>query len=263
MSNSDDERLSAADARDDSAERRDIVGDRRDRASENADDRATWRDQLSEERDRAAGRRESGNTLAFDRAFAKSDRDASARDRINAERDRRAALDDRSVSKANREVSAAEREVACIDVLTGAYLRRAGILELEREMDRSRRTERPLVLAFVDIDGLKVINDTEGHAAGDFVLQVVAYTIRDFLRPYDPLIRYGGDEFLCVLWNIDLEDVSDRFVRINAVLSKTPMAATVSVGLAQFDKDETVELFIARADAALYENRRTRHAGAR
>jgi diguanylate cyclase (GGDEF)-like protein len=256
-------RFRAGAARDDSAEKRDLVGDRRDRESQSADDRASLRDQLSDQRDRAARQRETGATVAFDRAFAKSDRDASACDRMNAERDRRAALDDRSAAKANRDVSAAEREVACIDVLTGAYLRRAGILELEREMDRARRTERPLILAFLDIDGLKVINDAEGHAAGDFVLQLVTFTVRDFLRPYDPLIRYGGDEFLSVLWNIDLEDVSDRFQRINTVLSKTPMAASISVGLAEFEKSDTVDTFIARADAALYENRRAHRTSVR
>lgn len=256
--------LSAADARDHSAKRRDIAADRRDRASDNADNIATWRDELSVQRDRAACQRETtGPAAAFDRALAKSDRDAGARDRMNAERDRRAALSDRSDARANRDVSAAERAVACIDVLTGAYLRRAGIIELEREMDRAVRTERPLILAFLDVDGLKAINDTKGHAAGDFILQAVTHTVRDFLRPYDPIIRYGGDEFLCVLWNIDLEDASDRFESVNVMISQKPISASISVGFAQFEIGETADVFIARADAELYQNRRTRSAGAR
>jgi diguanylate cyclase (GGDEF)-like protein len=71
--------------------------------------------------------------------------------------------------------------------------------ELEREIARATRTRQPLVLAFVDVDHLKEINDVHGHAAGDQVLQAVAETLRTTLRGYDLIFRYGGDEFVCAL----------------------------------------------------------------
>jgi diguanylate cyclase (GGDEF)-like protein len=225
------------DERDDLADRRDIAGECRDRASEDADDIASWRDRLSDHRDHGANKRERGTAAATHRALAKSDREAGAQDRMNAGRDRCAARADRSAAKANREFSAAERNVT-------------SLIELEREMDRTKRTGRPLVLALLDIDGLKGVNEAEGYAAGARLFQAVVHTVRNLLRSYDPIIRYEDDKFLCVLWNIDLEDAFVRFDRVSAVLAQNPFSAPVGIGLAQFELGESVTMLIARADRA-------------
>ncbi len=86
-------------------------------------------------------------------------------------------------------------ERASTDDLTGLLRRGAGLALLEREIDRSRRTETRLVVAFVDVDGLKRVNDELGHAAGDRLLSDVAAVLRSRLRSYDLVMRWGGDEF--------------------------------------------------------------------
>ncbi|MBA2695858.1 MAG: GGDEF domain-containing protein, partial [Actinobacteria bacterium] len=70
---------------------------------------------------------------------------------------------------------------------------------LEREMARSSRAREALSVAFIDVDHLKQVNDTRGHAAGDRLLQHVADALRSRLRSYDLVVRYGGDEFICVM----------------------------------------------------------------
>jgi len=85
-------------------------------------------------------------------------------------------------------MSARERAAYCIDELTGAHRRDAGLVELEREMARAKRTKQPFTLAFGDVDDLKHTNDPHGHAAGDQRLRRVADTIRSHLRSYDLII---------------------------------------------------------------------------
>jgi diguanylate cyclase (GGDEF)-like protein len=71
-------------------------------------------------------------------------------------------------------------------------LRRVGLGAMQREMDRTRRTGERMVIAYVDVDGLKRINDTEGHVAGDELLNHVAHAITHQLRSYDVICRFGG-----------------------------------------------------------------------
>jgi len=135
-------------------------------------------------------------------------------------------------------------------------------LEVEREMARARRTDQSLVLAFVDVDHLKAINDCHGHAAGDRTLVEVAKSIRAKLRSYDLIVRYGGDEFVCTISGLTLADVAKRLSLINAALAEAPEKASVSVGLAELEPEDSPEDLVARADTALYrERQRRRHAG--
>ncbi|MDQ3867325.1 MAG: GGDEF domain-containing protein, partial [Actinomycetota bacterium] len=136
--------------------------------------------------------------------------------------------------------------------LTGALRRDRGLIDLRREIERARRTDGRLVVAFVDVDGLKTINDTRGHAAGDQLLRDLVSALRAGLRSYDLIVRYGGDEFVCALPGADLRSAQRRFQFAARELSERDASASVTVGLAEFERGDTVEALVGRADAALY-----------
>nr|MDQ6915129.1 GGDEF domain-containing protein [Actinomycetota bacterium] len=177
-------------------------------------------------------------------------------DRARAAADRDRAAADRDQAAIDREHARAALLHAHVDELTGSYRRGVGILALQREIDRARRSGGRLVLAFVDVDGLKELNDREGHAAGDALLIDVVETIRSHLRSYDPVVRFGGDEFLCALSDLDLDSARTRFAEIQAALREVREGCSVSVGLAALRSDDSLEDLTARGDAALYEAKR-------
>jgi diguanylate cyclase (GGDEF)-like protein len=238
------------------------IGDDRDRSAADRDERADAHDLVSEARDergkardkRAEAREEAAES--FD-ALAASDRAAANRDRRGAASDRVQAADDREAAAGDRVVSARERAVSSIDELTGAYRRDAGTLELERDILRAKRTGRPFVVAFVDVDNLKARNDSLGHAAGDQLLHRTVDSMRRLLRSYDLIIRYGGDEFVCALLDVSMAEAAKRFEAINEDLGKTDHGS-ITVGLAEMGPEETIPDLIARADQALYEQREQR-----
>ncbi len=230
-------RLDQADRRDEESRERDLAADARDREAEALD--------------RTAARFQAVGPAADARARAATDRAQAAADRQRAAKDRdQAAVDRRQVRGALAE--------AHLDELTGTYRRGLGILALQREINRARHSTGQLVLAFVDVDGLKQVNDREGHAAGDALLIDVAATIRSFLRSYDPIVRYGGDEFICAFSDFGLEEVHVRFEQIQAALEKKRKGCSISFGLAQLKTDETLDQLTARGDAALYDARRSK-----
>lgn len=143
-----------------------------------------------------------------------------------------------------------------MDALTGTLQRAMGIVALQRELDRAARTDTTLTLAFVDVDNLKICNDRRGHAAGDALLRDVAASMTANLRSYDPIVRYGGDEFICALADADLAAAQARFAATSASLNSRNAGASISVGFAVFEPGETLEDLIARGDADLYEAKR-------
>ena len=222
---------------------RDPVAEERDRLAEERDKQAEGRDRAADERDRSERR--------FSTDHAEYAADRAARDRAEAASDRdRAALD--------REAAARDRAQAGIDSLTGALRRDRGLADLKREIDRARRSDGRLVLAFVDVDGLKAINDLQGHAAGDRLLRAVAAALRTGLRSYDLVIRYGGDEFLCALPGTDIDGARRRFDDVASDLTERSPRASVSSGWAKLEDSDTLDELIARADADLYGRRRQR-----
>jgi diguanylate cyclase (GGDEF)-like protein len=147
-------------------------------------------------------------------------------------------------------------EVAATDDLTGALRRSAGLAALQREIDRSRRSGgKGIAVMFLDVDGLKMVNDTQGHAAGDSVLIEVVATIRKRVRSYDLVIRYGGDEFLCALVDVAPEDAERTLADIRQQYAART-GHTVSVGMTTVGDADTADSVVARADAALYAERR-------
>jgi diguanylate cyclase (GGDEF)-like protein len=147
-------------------------------------------------------------------------------------------------------------EVAATDDLTGALRRSAGLAALQREIDRSRRSGgKGIAVIFLDVDGLKLVNDTQGHAAGDRMLIEVVATIRQRVRSYDLVIRYGGDEFLCALVDVAPEDAERTLADIRQQYTART-GHTVSVGMTTVGDADTADSIVARADAALYAERR-------
>jgi diguanylate cyclase (GGDEF)-like protein len=182
--------------------------------------------------------------------------------RAESAADRRVAASDRArAAEAVRERDRLESELrsAHLDGLTGAYRREMGALAIGHEIERMRRSGGNLVLAFIDVDGLKSVNDRLGHAAGDRALQAVARLIRERLRAFDPLVRYGGDEFVCVLGDTGLSEAERRFMDIGAAI-EDEAGVGISVGFATLSATDTAEVLTERADAAMLEVKRGRPA---
>jgi diguanylate cyclase (GGDEF)-like protein len=114
------------------------------------------------------------------------------------------------------------------------------------------------VVAVVDVDGLKDLNDREGHAAGDRVLQTVVDAIRTKLRSFDPITRYGGDEFVCGLGGTDLAEAERRFDTIGVAI-EAEAGVGISVGLVALADGDTADELTERADAAMLEVKAAHH----
>jgi diguanylate cyclase (GGDEF)-like protein len=142
------------------------------------------------------------------------------------------------------------REQAAFDDLTGVLRRAAGISATEREIARARRQKTPLTVAFVDVDGLKQANDSRGHAFGDQMLRGLASALRVGLRGQDLVLRYGGDEFVCVLPDTASEAARTKLEQIRTELASKGIG--LSMGLAQFERADDVVSLLARADGELY-----------
>ena len=265
---------------DDVAEKSEQQGRLRDQAARQRDAAAALRDDRGARRDEAAGIRDQlarrrtdalelpaagGTTAAEDMEVllvvraADSDRVYSHVDRVAAANDRTDAALDRHEALADRMAAARDRRQACLDGLTGAYNREAGMVELNRDLARAARTGQLVVVAFLDVDHLKAINDTHGHAAGDRALIAVADALTAALRPYDLVVRYGGDEFLCAVQDIDVQGARLRFGRVNEHLARTANGVAVTAGVALLRAGESTDEVIARADADLYQQRQLRH----
>lgn len=237
----------------------DNPGEDRDRTAEGRDERAEAHDRVSDARDERAEARDERAEAREDGVDgvdpgAAADRAGALRDRRGGASDRTQAADDREAASADRVLSARERAVLSVDGLTGAHRRDAGLLELEREMDRAKREKQRFAVAFVDVDDLKRTNDAGGHAAGDRLLCETARSIRAHLRSYDLIIRYGGDEFVCALAGVTVADATARFALVNTDLAASHQAS-VSVGFAELESGDVVDGLVARADEAMYAQR--------
>jgi diguanylate cyclase (GGDEF)-like protein len=143
------------------------------------------------------------------------------------------------------------REKSAFDELTGVLRRAAGISAAEREIARARRHNAPLSVAFVDIDGLKEANDTDGHPAGDDLLRGLVQALKEGLRAEDVLLRYGGDEFVAVMPDTDVREARTRLGDIQLEAAKAGIR--FSTGAAGLTKNDDVVSLLARADRDLYD----------
>ncbi|MDX6569694.1 MAG: hypothetical protein QOH15_2272 [Gaiellales bacterium] len=250
-----------------SARRHGVGRERADTASER-DHAATLRDVGATIRDAEALRRDretdAGSSWqeivlrgARDRKRAAADRERAAEDRQRAAADREIAARERDEALRLRRESAELLEEAATDQLTATRTRFLGLDEIARELVRTRRRQDAvLMLAFVDVDGLKQINDSKGHIAGDALLRLVGRTLIGNLRPYDVIVRYGGDEFLCAMPDIGASEARARFLKIRHALAAFDAKYSLSFGLAQSNEHDTLDELIARADADLLAGRK-------
>jgi diguanylate cyclase (GGDEF)-like protein len=251
------ERLSVVEARERAADARDRALTERDGLANERDRRAAERDALANERDRRVAEREAVVAAAPQRAAngITSLSGTSAANGVFFVGPEDEEAEDPALERARLE---AQLQRAHLDGLTGAYRREVGRLALRNEIERARRGDGRFVIAFVDVDGLKGVNDREGHAAGDKVLRTLAATMRANLRTYDPIVRYGGDEFVCGVASIDPSEVQHRLGVIDQSL-RHATGVGITAGLATMVGSETLEELTERADAALLEAKRSRN----
>lgn len=107
------------------------------------------------------------------------------------------------------------------------------------------------MVAFVDVDRLKMVNDNYGHLAGDELLQDVVAGLRRHTRSYDLIVRVGGDEFVCALPAVTVDEARRRLEELRAELHEDPAVSSISFGLAELRAGESPEALIDRADRDL------------
>src|SRR5438067_1867434 len=253
------DRAAVSAVRDESAASRLRTADERDRAARLRDRGAEGRDELARlhdlEDDRDASREDISLRAKRDRARAAADRAKAADDRTRAAADRQEASLERAEAVRHRTESADHLKSATTDELTGAWTRRFGLEEVSRELERAHRTGAPLTLAFVDVNGLKQVNDSQGQLAGDALLRLVGETVRANVRPYDVIVRYGGDELHCAMPNLSAPDARARLEKIAAALAAANADHSVTFGLAEAEPTNSLQELIARANADFLEAR--------
>lgn len=148
------------------------------------------------------------------------------------------------------------------DPLTGVGNRRSMVVKLDACVHEKRRSRANTGVLFIDIDHFKQVNDTYGHDAGDRVLMMVAQTLKHNLRTSDALARWGGEEFIALLLDIDETSlaataeklrilVANSFIKVGS----TELRVTISLGATLVRPGDTRESLVARADSLLYRSK--------
>ncbi|MEQ7874192.1 GGDEF domain-containing protein [Sphingomonas sp. ASV193] len=182
------------------------------------------------------------------------------------------ALEDRAPGALLEEIAALKAEVAalrqrvgeldalaCQDVLVPAANRRGMMRELDKLIARHARFGEPAAVLFVDLDGLKQVNDRYGHSGGDAALVHVCEQLRDGTRATDTVARLGGDEFCVLLDHADQATAmatAERLIEAIAgddfLFEGKPMPLSVAIGATMIEPGDTPQSVLARADQAMY-----------
>jgi diguanylate cyclase (GGDEF)-like protein len=147
-------------------------------------------------------------------------------------------------------------KIAITDQLTEVFNRRHIMSRFEEEFEKVKQLRKNVSCIMADIDNFKAINDSYGHQAGDHVLRVISHRIRNTVRAYDILGRYGGEEFLIILPDTSLEDARGLAERIRTCVNGEPVnnaTVTISLGVVCIlEGDRSLDDIIRRADQNLY-----------
>ncbi len=154
---------------------------------------------------------------------------------------------------------------ATTDFMTNLPNARSLFLQLDAELARSKRSDSPLTVLVLDMDGLKSINDQFGHLEGNRVLSQVAAGLKSACREYDYVARMGGDEFVVLLPGLRADDAQARIEHLRHVISSVgaglfpDRTLTASIGVASFPKDGTdAEQLLSEADRRMYHEKQDR-----
>jgi diguanylate cyclase (GGDEF)-like protein len=168
-----------------------------------------------------------------------------------------------------RDLLESERQRSRVDELTGVLNARAFYEVLSRELERARRSHRPLSVAYIDLDDFKAMNDRYGHAAGDELLRTFARCAKETVRTLDTVARLGGDEFAILLPETDGEGALGaiaRFRERTSAIDGAPIGYSIGLITCDDDRPTSVDSVIQRADTLMYTAKRlgkNRHVHAR
>jgi diguanylate cyclase (GGDEF)-like protein/PAS domain S-box-containing protein len=152
---------------------------------------------------------------------------------------------------------------ATMDILTGTLNRRAGLVILEKQIQLCKRNNWDLTICYIDVDGLKAVNDAYGHQEGDDYILFITNVLKEIIRESDGLCRLGGDEFLLMLPECDIPQAEQVLKRILSALEEhnerrtKPYNISFSYGLVKYDFEEQPKIgrLIARADMEMYKHK--------
>jgi diguanylate cyclase (GGDEF)-like protein len=166
-----------------------------------------------------------------------------------------------TVARLERQVGELDR-LAHHDPLVPLPNRRGFERQLAGLIDRLERYGDSSALLFIDVDGLKMVNDSYGHDAGDAALIHVAELLIGGVRQSDTVARFGGDEFAILLERVDIEQATETAARLTDRIADTsftyeglPIPLSAAIGIAEIRVGDTPEVVLARADRAMYEQK--------
>ena len=148
------------------------------------------------------------------------------------------------------------QKFALTDSLTRLFNRRMGLVSLDQELSRASRGQHPMTVLMCDLDHFKQLNDSHGHLQGDLALRATAEVLRQTLRRSDTICRLGGEEFLVVLPETTADEATVLATRLFTSVQRRGeeigLPMTISIGLTDYRRDDSVESILQRADHALY-----------
>ena len=154
------------------------------------------------------------------------------------------------------------QKMALLDPLTELANRRCIYMKLRTRLDEMQRYGWPFGVLFIDIDDFKVINDKYGHSIGDKVLKMVARTLSGSLRSFDILGRYGGEEFIAIIANVDGEELCSFANRLRMLVEQSTLntesdmvRVTVSIGASLARPDDNEDTILQRTDQFMYRSK--------